>query len=416
MKIKKVVFTKGSSGFYFDDQKAIKSGALHDGFVYVGEPQTPGFTQIRQAGQSISVVFLLEDGQIATGDCAAVQYSGAGGRDPLFLADDFIPFMNEHLKPKLEGMEIAPFREMTEKFCAIRVDGKPLHKAIQYGLSMALLDARAKQQFKLPCEVLCEEYGLPIIPKAVPIFGQTGDDRYDNADKMILKEVDALPHALYNSVEKLGKDGEHMLDYVKWLVRRIADLRQRVDYKPVLHFDVYGTIGQIFNNDPQKVAEYITKIAKVAGDYEVYIEGPVDVGNKKDQIKVMKAVKEHLDAMGSGAKIVADEWCNTKEDIKEFADAGACHMIQIKTPDLGGIQNIIDSVVYCKEKGVEAYQGGTCNETDNSTKMCVQIAIAAQACRFLAKPGMGFDEAFTIVNNEMQRTVAILEMKHGEEK
>ena len=31
-------------------------------------------------------MLILEDGQIAWGDCAAVQYSGAGGRDPLFLA------------------------------------------------------------------------------------------------------------------------------------------------------------------------------------------------------------------------------------------------------------------------------------------------------------------------------------------
>ncbi|MFP1528017.1 hypothetical protein ACLB1R_15365 [Escherichia coli] len=35
------------------------------------------------------------------GDCTAVQYSGAGGRDPLFLAEHFIPFLNDHIKPFL---------------------------------------------------------------------------------------------------------------------------------------------------------------------------------------------------------------------------------------------------------------------------------------------------------------------------
>jgi len=45
-------------------------------------------------------------------------------------------------------------------------------------------------------EVICQEYNLPIIPERVKIFGQSGDDRYTNADKMILKQVDALPHAL----------------------------------------------------------------------------------------------------------------------------------------------------------------------------------------------------------------------------
>ena len=89
MKIIDVVCSTGRTGFYFDDQRAIKNGAEHDGFTYVGEPVTEGFTSIRQAGESISVMLILEDGQVAYGDCAAVQYSGAGGRDPLFLSRRF---------------------------------------------------------------------------------------------------------------------------------------------------------------------------------------------------------------------------------------------------------------------------------------------------------------------------------------
>ena len=50
MKIIDVVLTKSYTGFYFDDQKAIKQGAEYDGFLYLGEPATSGFTSIRQAG------------------------------------------------------------------------------------------------------------------------------------------------------------------------------------------------------------------------------------------------------------------------------------------------------------------------------------------------------------------------------
>jgi methylaspartate ammonia-lyase len=32
----------------------------------------------------------------------------------------------------------------------------------------------------------------------------------------------------------------------------------------------------------------------------------------------------------------------------------------------------------------------------------------------LAKPGMGFDEGYTIVNNEQQRILAILKHRNGE--
>ena len=82
-------------------------------------------------------------------------------------------------------------------------------------------------------------------------------------------------------------------------------------------------------------------------------------------------------------------------------------MIQIKTPDLGSVHNTVEAVLYCKGKGVSAYQGGTCNETNRSAEVCVQCAMAAQPEQILAKPGMGVDEGFMICYNEMRRVLAL---------
>lgn len=82
-------------------------------------------------------------------------------------------------------------------------------------------------------------------------------------------------------------------------------------------------------------------------------------------------------------------------------------MIQIKTPDLGGIQHIVEAVLYCQTKGISAYQGGTCNETDRSSQVCVHLAMATKPDQILAKPGMGVDEGYMIVYNEMQRILAV---------
>ncbi|MDI6844994.1 MAG: methylaspartate ammonia-lyase [Candidatus Saccharicenans sp.] len=415
MKIKRVLFVPGKSAFFFDDQKAIKNGARSDGFIYEGKPITAGFEKIRMAGESISIILELEDGQLAVGDCAAVQYSGVGGRDPLFLANHYLPFMKKHLQPLLEGMEIEPFQKMAEQFEQLEFEGRRLHTAIRYGLSQALLDARAKAEKKLKCEIVCEEYNLPVIPERVKIFGQSGDDRYTNADKMILKQVDALPHGLVNNIEeKLGRHGEKLKEYIRWLADRIIKLRPREDYHPDIHIDVYGTIGLIFDGNLDRVADYIASLEKETGSFNLYIEGPVDLEEKYRQMEGLAKITRKLESMGSKVKIVADEHCNTLEDIREFTDARACHMIQIKTPDLGGIQNVIESNLYCKTHGIEAYQGGTCNETDISAIACVHVAMATRPDRMLAKPGMGFDEGFMIVNNEMERIIHILKMKYGE--
>ena len=175
MKIVDVICSKGRTGFYFDDQRAIKKGAGHDGVFYVGEPVTEGFSRVRQAGESISVMLILEDGQIATGDCAAVQYSGAGGRDPLFLAEDFIPLIDKHIKPKLVGKEADNFRALCKMMEDIHIDGKRLHTAIRYGVSQAILDAVAKATGRLMCEVVADEYGCTVSETPVPIFTQSGD-------------------------------------------------------------------------------------------------------------------------------------------------------------------------------------------------------------------------------------------------
>ena len=414
MKIIDVVCSAGRTGFYFDDQRAIKQGAGHDGMFYVGTPVTDGFRSVRMAGESISVMLVLEDGQVAYGDCAAVQYSGAGGRDPLFLAKDFIPVIDKYIKPQLVGKEADNFRSLAAMMEAIPVEGKRLHTAIRYGVSQALLDAVAKATGRLMCEVVADEYGCTVSEQPIDIFTQSGDDRYMNSDKMIIKGAQVLPHALINNVEeKLGTKGEKLADYVAWLRDRILQNRADESYNPVFHIDVYGTIGAIFgNNNYVEMADYIEELGKIAKPFHLRIEGPMDCDcDRETQIVALAGLTAELDKRGCDVELVADEWCNTLEDIKEFADRKAGHMVQIKTPDLGGVNNTIEAVLYCKEKGIGAYQGGTCNETDRSAQVCVHCAMASQPVQILAKPGMGVDEGYMIVFNEMNRIIAVRNAK-----
>jgi methylaspartate ammonia-lyase len=290
------------------------------------------------------------------------------------------------------------------------VDGKRLHTAIRYGVSQALLDAVAKARKRLMCQVVADEYGLTVKPEPVPLFTQSGDNRYDNTDKMIIKGAQVLPHGLINNVKtKLGERGELLLEYVTWLRQRILKLRSRDTYLPVLHLDVYGTIGQAFGNDNYPaMAEYLGALSEAAKPFKLRIEGPMDVENREKQMRALAALTKEVDKRKIPVEIVADEWCNTLEDIKYFADHKAGHMVQIKTPDLGGIGNIVEAVLYCKAKGIGAYQGGTCNETDRSAQVCVHLAMATRPDQILAKPGMGVDEGYMIVYNEMQRIIALI--------
>ena len=204
-----------------------------------------------------------------------------------------------------------------------------------------------------------------------------------------------------------------MAEYVSWLRDRILSKRLDPHYTPVLHIDVYGTIGALFgNHNYSAMADYLARLEELAKPLHLRIEGPMDCDcDRQSQLEALAGLTAELDRRGIQVELVADEWCNTLEDIKLFADHKAGHMVQIKTPDLGSIHNTIEAVLYCKAKGIGAYQGGTCNETDRSAQVCVHCAMATQPEQILAKPGMGVDEGYMIVYNEMQRILALRRAK-----
>lgn len=409
MKIVDLLCVPGLSGFYVDDQAAILAGAEHDGFDYVGRPLTPGFNSIREPGQSLSILLILDSGEIAHGDCAVVQYSGVGGRDPLFDAIEAKKVIESSIKPILIGRTLQDFRSVAAEIDNIEVGGKRISAGIRFGLTQALLDAVAKSKSVTMAEVIKDEYQTGIEISVVPMHTQSGDDRYSNVDKMILKEAGVLPHGLINNLEtKLGHDGEIFKEYVSWVRNRILEIRKNATYSPVLQFDVYGTIGQAFDGDIDKCADYLVEVSKVAEPFTLRVEHVIDGKSVAGQVKVSKTLRGALAARNSNVEISVDEWCNTLEDIQLFVAAQAADVIHVKMPDLGGINNTIEALLLIHKSGLGGYCGGTCNETDRSAQVSAHIAMACGAIQILAKPGMGVDEGMMIVGNEMARTAALI--------
>ena len=377
MKIVDVIGVPGRTGFFFDDAAAIARGAGHDGFLYVGEPVTPGFSAIRQPGESLSVLLILEDGQVAHGDCAAVQYSGVGGRDPVFNAITAAEVLRSYVTPLLLGAEATDFQQLAALIDSLNVDGHQLHTAMRYGVSQALLDAAAKSRRITIAEVVRDDYSTGIPIEVIPMFVQSGDERYNNVDKMILKQAGAMPHGLVNHVgTKLGAQGEILAEYVEWVRNRVLALRLDDTYNPTLHFDVYGTVGVAFDQDTVRMADYLARLAEIAAPFTLRIEQPMDAGSTPAQIVAMRDLRDALRAKGSRVHLAIDEWCNTLADIHQFVEAEAADVIHVKTPDLGSITDTIEALLHVRRSGLSAYSGGTCNETERSAQICTQVAMA----------------------------------------
>lgn len=410
-KIKDVILARGNGSFFYDDQAAIRAGAVQDGACYVGQVLTPGFTSIRMPSRSLSIGLVLADDAIVWGDMMSVQYSGAAGRDPFFQPEAIEALIASVMMPRLLDADMSGFLAACAEVFAPHA-GSRLPLAVEYGVSQALLRATAHVKGVTLAEIICAEFSLPLPSRAVPIFAQSGDAREINVDKMILKSVDILPHGLINSREKFGPSGSTFRDFVKWVANRTGEIGE-AGYRPILHFDVYGWIGLEIGLDAARIADFMARVADDVPGFGLHIECPADFGSMSAQLEAYAEIVRLLEARGTNVKVVVDERCNTLEDIKLFAEAKAAHLVQIKMPDVGSVADTARAVLVCKEQGVGAYVGGSCAETDLSARAAVHVAVATQADMMLAKPGMGVDEAISIVGNEQSRLLATLEYRRS---
>jgi len=402
-----VLWADGLGSYWYDDQRAIRDGATQDGLAFVGQPVTAGFEQIRMPARSTSIGLLLSDGYVAWGDMMTVQYSGAGSREGPFDPVRIRAMLGPALATHLEACPLSTFAAACRHLAAF----EHLPRSVAYGASQALLDAVAHRRGCLRVELLCDERQLPLVMEPVPLFGQSGDDRYANTDKMILKGIDVLPHGLINNREKFGPRGETFARYAQW----VADRTRRLGgpaYRPVLHFDLYGTAGVEFGGDIDAIAGMLCRVEADVAPLNLRIETPFDLGSRDAQIEGFLSLRAALTRLGSRIELVADEWCDTLEDVHEFARAGAAHLVQIKMPDIGSLNDSVEAVLACAATSTRAYLGGSCAETDLSARASVHVALATRPVMLLAKPGMGVDEALAIVGNEQSRALSLLRARN----
>jgi methylaspartate ammonia-lyase len=408
MKIKDVIPVAARSGFFNRDLAAIKAGARADGFAYPGAPMSPGFQKIVQPGTAISVMLLLDDGQVAFGDGTDVILTGVAGRDPLFQAEHHLGFLHTTIRDLLRGRPVDRFRTLAEEVDGFVDGGRRLHTALRYGISQALLHAAALANHCTMAEIVSREYDCPLSATPIPILASCHKEDAQMIDRMILKRVDLLPHASFQQVERdIGLEGEKLIAYANGIVERIRQIGDP-DYRPRIHVDVYGTIGELFGGDLDAIAVYLGELEAAVRPHELLVESFIIAASREAQIEAFRALRSALARHGNQAKIIVDEWCNTLDDIKAFADADAADYAQIKTPDLGGVNNAIEAVLYARRKGMGCCLGGSGNETDQSARITAQIGLACQPDFLLSKPGFGGDEALMIQTNEMLRTLALI--------
>jgi methylaspartate ammonia-lyase len=90
-------------------------------------------------------------------------------------------------------------------------------------------------------------------------------------------------------------------------------------YKPTIHLDVYGTIGQAFSNNMQAIIEFLKRLSNAVEPFDLALETPIIAETQEEQLFLFKELRTAIKKEGLNVSLIVDEWCNTFEDIILFA-------------------------------------------------------------------------------------------------
>ncbi|MFW7343355.1 methylaspartate ammonia-lyase [Pollutimonas sp. H1-120] len=401
LEIRKVTLVPGIGGFWVNDQPAIQTGAEADGFFFKGKPVTPGFSAIREPSVAYCIMVELADGRVAYGDCVTVLNAGYAGRPPPLRTEN-LPRVEAALAAMYNAKKFKGFRQAAALLDDLDLE-KELLTPVAYGMSQALLSAAALAKHTIMAQILIDEYQIQERYAAPGFAGSCGGQWEQNVEKAIMRRVAMFPQSAIQTRTQC----EQLPEYVSWIIKRIDNLGGG-EYQPDLHFDFHSSLGRMFDNDEDKICDYLSKIVRLAGHHQVYFEDPTVSSSASEACERMASLRHRLDASGPKCKLIADEWVNNPGEMLRFAKAKAAHAFQIKSPDNGSLVNTIQAIQTCKEHDVLPYLGGSCNETDISVRATVHVGIALGAWRMFTRPGLGFDEGLMVVTNETNRGMAQL--------
>lgn len=357
---------------------------------------------IRQPSRVIQIGLQMESGETAWGDCLSVSFAGKSGRD----ASVETTSTRDLLDPArlLKILQGATGKNLVDIDTELAREFPRWTAAIRFGASQAIVNAISIATRKLPVEVF---RGIPGISRqhdviSIPPFqGSCGGNWHDAVERMIVAGVEYLPQGQFEDLAgELGPDGRKLFAYVDWLKARIADL-SRESRPRAITLDFHGALGQIFNSEMGRVAAFIGELAARALPFDLHVESPVVEETFENQARQLQGLRQELRASKVRVRVIADEWANTLGQIESLVAAKAVDGIHIKMPDTGSLVDSGRAVAACRAGGVFVILGGSCTETATSSRLAAHLAMATGPDAILVKPGISFDEGFSLMRNEL---------------
>lgn len=223
---------------------------------------------------------------------------------------------------------------------------RPLHPALQYGLTTALFQAAASINRLTMAELIVAEYGLPKVDTAVPLLIPLNDGSIQTAQPILTSHVAALGYTTskHNHKATLGANAARLQQHIRQVAAWLPTLNDV--FNPVLQLNLNGGFGTLFENNIGKILGALYGLERAAQPYRLQVQNPVWLESRDAQRDYLKQLKNYLALRQMKLQLVADAWVDSVDDVKLLSDPELCHMVHIDLPRLGNLEWGITAVLH----------------------------------------------------------------------
>ena len=294
--------------------------------------------------------------------------------------------------------ESPPTREITAK--------QPIDAALRYGVSQALLAAVAMTQNKTLAETVAAEYTLPIPLSAVATHAWVRPPAGDDATAiggLLSHQVASLGYTIAGNNDKAppGVSGESLQRQVRRLQTQIAAAAPA--YQPVIHLDLGGEFGRLFDDNPGKILGALYGLEQAASPYPLRVVDPAVMDSLPAQIEILRQLKGYLRLRRMRLQLGAGAWIDSGDDANAFIQAGAVHAIQLDAPRLGSLHHTIETILAGREQKIVTLLAAAGADDGRSAQILAHVALATRPDVIIAPASAG---GLALIHDEMARTLA----------
>jgi methylaspartate ammonia-lyase len=263
---------------------------------------------------------------------------------------------------------------------------RPLHPALQYGLTAALLPAVAAVNRESVAALVAREYEVALAETAVPLQITLDDKTMQTARTILTTHVASLGYTTSKNNHKatLGANGEQLQKHI----RQVAAWLPTVDaaFQPALHLDLRDSFRELFDNDEGKVLGALVGLEQAAKPFILHVQNPVWHDSREAQLNSLEKLQGYLTFRGLKLKLVADAWVDSLADVTDFTNPDVCHMVHVELPRLGNLEAGITAVLHLKSPNQSVILSG------ENSPLTTHIALSTQPPFLTGSPRLHYNE------------------------